>query len=262
MKKIFLFFAASCAMIACDPVQEDISNDGNITVEELRGMTTVSVDADGNGKAGNVITCKTSAPVNAKWVIDGATFKSNYAKKKMKVDKDENGNYKDTNYKVYLTAICADGTELKDSFPVTCQTITDQLNKIYIYGDPKKDQEPAVLAAGDAAAGRFSDGEGKFFPYLDDNIYFGYKTLIFDIIDAQESQFIWGGPDDVGCTVRVMNGWWSATYADNVPLKVGLWELTITPAMADDCAKGGSAKDLDLLMTRGTVTIKSVYYEE
>ena len=59
-----------------------------------------------------------------------------------------------------------------------------------------------------------------------------------------------------------MNGWWSATYADNVPLKVGLWELPITDAMAKDCAKGGDSKDLDLLMTRGQVTIKSVYYEE
>ena len=256
MKKIFLMLFAVCAFAACDPIHEDISNAGHITLEELKAKTTVTVDKAASGQNGNVITCSTSAPVNAKWALGGKEFFSNYAWKKMKLGE----------HTVTLTALCPDGTVLTLDYPINCQEITNPLEKIYIYGDPAKGQEPAVLGPGDAAAGRFSDGEGKYFPFLSDDIYFGKKTLIFDIIDVQEGQFIWAadpqGTDDMGVTVRVMNGWWSSTYADNVPLQVGLWELPITDAIAADCAKGGSSKDLDLLMTRGTVTIKSVYYEE
>lgn len=250
MKKIFLLFTAACALVACDPVHEDIGNAGHITAEQLRSMTSITVDKADNGQNGNQITCTTSAPVNAKWSIGGKEFVGNYAWKKMKVG----------THKVILTALCADGTELKDSVELDCQTITNPLEKFYLYGDPEKGQAPAVLGPGDAAAGRFSDGEGKFFPYLSDDIYFGKKTLIFDIIAAEEGPFIWGS--DVGCTCRVMNGWWSSTYADDVPLSVGLWELPITDAIAAECAQGGDGKDLDILMTRGSITVKSVYYEE
>ena len=250
MKKIFLFFATVCAIVACDPTHEDIGNAGHITADQLKSMFTISVDKAQSGANGNVITCSTSAPVNAKWNIGGKEFIGNYAWKKMKLG----------THKVILTALCPDGTVLMDSTEIVCQEITNPLEKIYIYGDPEKNQEPAVLGPGDAAAGRFSDSEGKYFPYLSDDIYFGKKTLIFDIIAAEEGPFIWGS--DVGCTCRVMNGWWSTAYADNVPLSVGLWELDITDQMAAECAQGGDSKDLDILMTRGSVTIKSVYYEE
>ena len=136
--------------------------------------------------------------------------------------------------------------------------------KFYIYGEDPVAQPEFWLESGDAAAGRFSNYEGKYLPFLDGNTYFGLKTLIFDITDAQEGPFIWGDGGDVGCTVRVMNGWWSSVYADDVPLSVGLWELPITEEMAKHCAAyddGGEGKDLDLLMTRGSVKIKSVYYE-
>ena len=33
MKKIFLLFVAVCALFACDPTHEKISNDGHITIE-------------------------------------------------------------------------------------------------------------------------------------------------------------------------------------------------------------------------------------
>ena len=122
MKKIFLFFAAACLLVACDPVSEDISNDGNITLQELLAKTTVSVDKAASGANGNVITCETLAPVNAKWNIGGKEFVSNAAKKKMKLG----------DYVVNLTAVCADGTELTADFPVSCQEITDPLEKIYI----------------------------------------------------------------------------------------------------------------------------------
>ena len=75
MKKIlFLFAAAICTFAACDPVHEDISNGGHITVDDLKAKTSVTVDKDDNGKWGNVITCTTSAPVNAKWDIGGKEF--------------------------------------------------------------------------------------------------------------------------------------------------------------------------------------------
>ena len=251
MKKIFLMFVAICAFAACDPTHEKISNGGHITVDELKAKTIVTVDKAASGANGNVIICETSAPVNAKWTIGGKDFLANAAKKKMKLGTHE----------VVLTALCADGTVLSSSYQVDCQEITDPLEKFYIFGS-EDNTNLAVLGPGDAAAGRFSDGEGKYFPFLSDDVYFGQKTLIFDIVEAEDGKFIWG--DDFGCTVRVMNGWWSATYADNVPLAVGLWELPITEEIAKDCAKGkgGSGKDLDLLMTRGTVKIKSVYYEE
>ena len=249
MKKIFLMLFAVCAFAACDPIHEKIGNGGHISVDELISKTTVTVDKAASGQNGNVITCETLAPVNAKWDIGGKEFVGNYATKKMKLG----------SYSVKLTAICADGTEITADFPVTCSEITDPLQKIYIFGSPDN-TEPAILGPGDAAAGRFSDGEGKYFPFLSDEVYFGKKTLIFDIIEAEEGKFIWG--DDFGCTVRVMSGWWDGPFADNVPLSVGLWELPITDEIANTCAKGATAHDLDLMMTRGTVKIKSVYYEE
>ena len=249
MKKIFLMFVAVCALFACDPTHEKISNDGHITIDELKAKTTVTVDKAASGLNGNVISCQTLAPVNAKWTIGGKDFIANYAQKKMKVG----------THDVVLTALCADGTVLSTTYQVDCQEITDPLQKFYIFGSADN-TEPAILGPGDAAAGRFSDGEGKYFPFLSDDVYLGKKTLIFDIIDAQEGKFIWG--DDFGCTVRVMSGWWDGPFADNVPLSVGLWELPITDEIAEVCAKGKTAHDLDLMMTRGTVKIKSVYYEE
>ena len=255
MKKIFLLFAAACSFVACDPVHEDIGNDGNITLDELKAKTSVTVDKASNGQNGNVITCTTSAPVNAKWTIDGKSFYSNYAWKKMKVNRDASGNYTDTEYTVNITAICADGTELKADFPVTCQTITNPLTKYWIYGKDPVAEPPFSPAAWDAAAMRFSSNEGQHFPYLEDAVYWGFKTLIFDISDAT--------PD---CAGRIMNGWWSARYDDDkdVQFTNGLWELPLTEAIAKDCARGGggAGKDLDLMITSGSCTINSVYYEE
>ena len=74
MKKIILVFAAVCAIIACDPVHEDIGNAGHITADQLKSMTSISVDKAASGANGNVITCSTSAPVNATWNIGGKDF--------------------------------------------------------------------------------------------------------------------------------------------------------------------------------------------
>jgi len=254
MKKIFLFFAAACVIVACDPTHEDISNDGHITAEELHAKTIVTVDKADNGQNGNVVTCQTSAPVNAKWNIGGKDFLGNYAWKKMKVGE----------HKVFIDALCADGTVLKDSFVVKCDVITNPLEKIYIYGEDPVKQPPFKPAAWNAACMRFSDNEGKFvdingnegfLPYLSDEVYWGFKTLIFDISDATDD-----------CAGRIMNGWWSARYdgEQDVHWTNGLWELPLTEAIAKDCARGngGSGKDLDIMVTNGSMTVNAIYYEE
>ena len=243
MKKILLLFVAVCAFAACDSVHEDVGNGGHITADELKAKTSVTVDKDQSGQNGNVVTCSTSAPVNAKWSIGGKEFIGNYAWKKMKLGE----------HVIVLTAICPDGTELKAEYPVTCSVITDPLQKFYIYGDPAKagEEPPFQPGAWDAAAMRFSSTEGAHLPTISDDIYFGLKTLIFDVSDVT--------PD---FDLKVMNGWWSNTYYDHVKWTSGLNELQITETMAKECAKGGEGRDLDLMLYSGSMTLNSVYYEE
>jgi hypothetical protein len=254
MKKIFLMFVAICAFAACDPTHEKISNDGHISADELKAKSSVTVDIAPDGKTGNVVTCTTSAPVNAKWTIGGKDLVGNYAKKKMKIGE----------HIVLLTGYCADGTLVTAEFPIVCQEITDPLQRFYIYGEDPEAQPPFKPGAWDAAAMRFSDNEGKFIdiygnegflPYLSDDVYWGFKTLIFDISDAT--------PD---CSGRIMNGWWSARYDGDkdVQFTNGQWELQLTEAIAKDCARGngGDGKDLDLMVTSGSCQINAIYYEE
>ena len=243
MKKIFLIFAAVCALFACDPTHEDISNGGHISVDELKAKSTVTVDKAASGLNGNVVTCSTSAAVNAKWSIGGKEFLGNYATKKMKLG----------DFTVVLTALCADGTELTAEFPVSCQEITGPLQKFYIYGDVASfpEQTPFQPGAWDAAAMRFSSTEGAHLPTIPDDVYFGLKTLIFDVSDVSAD-----------FDLKVMNGWWSNTYYDHVKWTSGLNELPITETMAKECAKGGEGRDLDLMLYSGSMTLNSVYYEE
>ena len=243
MKKIFLIFAAVCALFACDPTHEDISNGGHISVDELKAKSTVTVDKAASGLNGNVVTCSTSAAVNAKWSIGGKEFLGNYATKKMKLG----------DFTVVLTALCADGTELTAEFPVSCQEITDPLQKYYIYGDVASfpEQTPFQPAAWDAAAMRFSSTEGAHLPTIPDDVYFGLKTLIFDVSDVTAD-----------FDLKVMNGWWSNTYYDHVKWQDGLNELQITETLAKECAKGGEGRDLDLMLYSGSMALNAVYYEE
>ena len=240
MKKIFLLFVAVCALFACDPTHEKISNDGHITIDELKAKTVVTVDKAASGANGNVISCQTLAPVNAKWTIGGKDFIANYAQKKMKIG----------THDVVLTALCADGTVLSTTYQVECQEITDPLVKYYIYGADSEAEPPFTPGAWDAAAMRFSSTEGAHLPTIPDDVYFGLKTLIFDISNAS------------GVDLKVMNGWWSNTYYDHVVWQDGLNKLQITEEMAKECAKGGEGRDLDLMLYGGTMTLKSVYYEE
>ena len=241
MKKIFLMFVAVCALFACDPTHEKISNDGHITIDELKAKTVVTVDKAASGLNGNVISCQTLAPVNAKWTIGGKDFIANYAQKKMKIG----------THDVVLTALCADGTVLSTTYQVECQEITDPLVKYYIYGADSEAEPPFTPGAWDAAAMRFSSTEGAHLPTSPDDVYFGLKTLIVDVSDASAD-----------CNVMVHNGWWSNTYISDWPLVSGQNELQITETMAKECAKGGEGRDLDLMLYGGTMTLNSVYYEE
>ena len=241
MKKIFLMFVAVCALFACDPTHEKISNDGHITIDELKAKTTVTVDKAASGLNGNVISCQTLAPVNAKWTIGGKDFIANYAQKKMKVG----------THDVVLTALCADGTVLSTTYQVECQEITDPLVKYYIYGADSEKEPPFQPGAWQSADMRFSSTEGAHLPTIPDDVYFGLKTLIVDVSDASAD-----------CNLMVHNGWWSNTYISDWPLVSGQNELQITETMAKECAKGGDGKDLQLLLKSGSFTLNSVYYEE
>lgn len=241
MKKIFLLFVAVCALFACDPTHEKISNDGHITIDELKAKTTVTVDKAASGLNGNVISCQTLASVNAKWTIGGKDFIANYAQKKMKLG----------THDVVLTALCADGTVLSTTYQVECQEITDPLVKYYIYGGDPVAEPPFQPGAWQSADMRFSSTEGAHLPTIPDDVYFGLKTLIVDVSDASAD-----------CNVMVHNGWWSNTYISDWPLVSGLNELQITETIAKECAKGGDGKDLQLLLKSGSFTLNSVYYEE
>jgi len=137
---------------------------------------------------------------------------------------------------------------------VVVTQLAPKVRKHYIYGDVVNhpEQTPFQPGAWDAAAMRFSDTEGEHFPTIPDEVYFGLKTLIFDVSDAKD------------CDLRVMNAWWSRIYYDHVQFVSGLNEIKITPTMAKECAKGngGEGKDLDLMLYSGTCTINAVYYEE
>lgn len=241
MKKIFLVLVAVCALFACDPTHEDFSNGGHISVDELKAKSTVTVDKAASGQNGNVVTCSTSAPVNAKWSIGGKDFIGNYATKKMKLGE----------HTVTLTAVCPDGTLLTAEYPVSCQEVTDPLQKFYIYGEDPATEPPFQPGAWDAAAMRFSSTEGAHLPTIPDDVYFGLKTLIVDVSDASAD-----------CNLMVHNGWWSNTYISDWPIKSGQNELQITETIAKECAKGGDGKDLQLLLKSGSFTLNSVYYEE
>ena len=241
MKKIILMFVAICAYAACDPGHEDIGNAGHISIDELKAKTSVTVDKAPSGANGNVVTCSTSAAVNAKWDIGGKEYVGNYAWKKMKLG----------DYTVKMTALCADGTVLTADFPISCQEITNALERFYIYGSDPAAEPPFQPAAWDAAAMRFSSTEGAHLPTIPDDVYFGLKTLLFDVSDVTED-----------FDLKVMNGWWSNTYYDHVKWVDGVNELQITETMANECAKGGEGRDLDLMLYSGSMTLNSVYYEE
>lgn len=138
---------------------------------------------------------------------------------------------------------------------ISCHIVVTQVGpqKYFIYGDVANfpDQTPFRPGAWYAAAMRFSSTDGEHFPTISDEIYFGLKTLIFDVSDVSAD-----------FDLKVMNGWWSNTYYDHVKWVSGLNKLQITETMAKECAQGGEGRDLDLMLYSGICTINAVYYEE
>ena len=137
---------------------------------------------------------------------------------------------------------------------VTERTFTvtiDNLQRVYIYGENPDWEPPFQPAAWDAAALRFSSTQGAHLPTIPDDVYFGLKTLIFDVSDVSED-----------LDLKVMNGWWSNTYYDHVKWQSGTNELQITEQMAKECAMGGGGQDLNLMLYSGSMTLNAVYYEE
>ena len=234
---------------------ENSAETNSITIKAIFKTFGYKVAPGKQGDFGNVVTCYTSAPVNAKWDFAGKEKLGNFAWNKMKVNWNESGDYVPTEYEITLTALCPDGTKLVTKFPVECDKISNPLVKYYIYGDPNRDpseepQPPFKPGAWNAAGMRFSSTEGQHFPTIPDEVYFGLKTLILDVSDAE------------GAGMFVNNGWWSQTYYDEIILHDGANEIPITQEIADVCAKGGEGKDLQFIVKWGDPTVNSVYYEE
>ena len=120
-----------------------------------------------------------------------------------------------------VTAVGAGSTKITVSTPdggvfAVCKVTVEALPdpdvtpyKVWIYGEDPQREPSFSPASWDAAALRFSSTEGKYFRTLTDDEYFGLKTLIVDVSDATDD-----------CTMKVMNGWWSATYADSCSMEV------------------------------------------
>ena len=157
-----------------------------------------------------------------------------------------------TDDKGFTWSFTVSGTEATDIKPAMFD------KKVYIYGDPNRSEEekaedpqlPFTPGAWDAASMRFSSTEGTHLPTIPDDVYFSLKTLIFDVSDVS-SDF----------DLKIMNGWWSNTYYDHVKWEDGLNEVPITQTMANECAKGGLGRDLDLMLYSGSMTLNAVYYQ-
>jgi len=225
-----------------------------LTSEELESKLIVTqLDEDGNvSSTGRFLKVELDLPYNDYYRLLAVEFEDG-----SEVQQVEEGLYtiKGKSGETLTKTIRFRFKNCNQTEAVTERTFTvtiDQLQKVWIYGENPEVEPPFQPAAWDAAAMRFSSTEGKYLPTLADEIYFSHKTLILDVVEASDD-----------CTARVMNGWWSNTYEDNIPLSSGMkWEVKITDEMARECAKGGDGKDLDLMIISGSCTINAVYYEE
>ena len=142
---------------------------------------------------------------------------------------------------------------ISDAVGVVNMILNPDPIKHWLYGEDPNFEPPFQPGAWDAMAMRFSSVEGEHFPTIPDDVYFGLKTLVFDVSDVSDN-----------FDLKVMNGWWSNTYYDHVKWVNGLNRIQITETMAQECAQGGGGqgKDLTLMLYSGTCTINGVYYEE
>ncbi len=218
-------------------------------------MTTVTLDKAADGKNSNVLVCETKAPVVASWDIKGKKYNSNYAKRKMSATD------VDVERVVKLTAMCKDGKVYELEYPITVQELTDPLKTVYIYDGPD-----VTITTGNT--GRFSDNEGCW-PFIKDDYYWGFKTLIFEVKDVQPGTDMWDGSTG-NPKIRYMSGWWDAFPDHDGDYEVewdktGTVELNLTKGIAEVCASEaskGKGHDLCLLVRRGSITVGKIFFEE
>ena len=142
---------------------------------------------------------------------------------------------------------------ISDAVGVVDMVMNAEPEKHWLYGeDPNFEPPIRVEQIYNSTILRFNDYEGDYLPTIPNEVYFGHKTIVVEVLEAS--------PD---CTATVMNGWWSTYYEENVPLTSGMkWRIQITDQMALECAQGGQGRDLTLMLTAGSCVIGAVYYEE
>jgi uncharacterized protein YjdB len=232
-----------CSSLTSIVIPNSVTSIGDYAFEGCSGLISVTVEAKTPiDVSENVFSNRTNAtlyvPVGCKAAYEAADYWKEF--KEIRELGPVYATWTDSNGMEWSFTVC--GTEAKDIKPA-CQ-------KVYIYGADPVQEPPFQPGSWDAAAMRFSSTEGAHLPTIPDDVYFGLKTLIFDVSDVS--------PD---FDLKVMNGWWSNTYYDHVVWEDGLNELQITETMANECAEGGDGRDLDLMLYSGTVTINAVYYE-
>ena len=122
--------------------------------------------------------------------------------------------------------------------------------KEYIYSG-----DPVYVSAYDSTTARFGGGEGRM-PEIPCEVWCNKYKIYVELGEVAE-----------GTTMRVMNGWWSATY-DMISVSSNQTvEIEVTDAMIQDCAQNtcectatSSGYRLCLTPTSGNFTINSVYY--
>lgn len=246
MKKNLFFALVLISLISCskEKVSEETPS-GNKSLSIKPSETSISFTGTGGSETLTISANFDWWIISKPEWIEVSTNGGSLGTTSLTVEADKN-----TKGKSRIGAIIVGNSSM---LTASIEVYQNSLTKFWIYGDVANfpDQVPFQPSAWDAAAMRFSSTEGAHFPTIPDDIYFGMKTLIFDVSDVSAD-----------CDLKVMNGWWSNTYYDHVKWQSGLNELQINETIARECAKGAEGRDLVLMLYSGTMTLNSVYYEE
>lgn len=118
MKKILFTIVSIAAVVAaCKPVEVRDNIGGNITVDELRAQSTVTIWTDG-GQTVNYVTCDTKAPVNAVW-SSVTQFQGAHCDLQLFATGEQT---------VKLQGLCADGTVVETEFKVNVDKIKYEIH--------------------------------------------------------------------------------------------------------------------------------------
>lgn len=121
MKKIlFTILSIAAVFAACKPVEIRDTIGGNITLDELKALTTVTVWNEG-GKNVNYATCDTKAPVNAVW-SSVTQFQGNHGDIQLFALGEQT---------IKMKALCADGTVLETEFKVNVEEMKYPVDPVW-----------------------------------------------------------------------------------------------------------------------------------